>query len=932
MFLRGRIAFGAPQVFTTLLIFSLSAGVLGGILIYFDSAGPLILNEMSQEFYFDMKVELARTFHSQDELTTEDVIQVISEQTGVSSVEPVVMIESSTSWESQKLLRTYAYLGISENFLNEFSNIIQLSDNCLPLVEDGCYVEESEFQRLELEINGTYPVHVMTSGYLYQATIRNFTVQGTFTSPGPWGTIEIEDHVYSILKMVTTIEAIENQFGYLGYGLDNALHEEVWVKYDQNYIIGLDSLQLQNDLELHRQRIDQRIVPYATLSEFNLLNAVYGYSSWQTSMRSVSIAFSIPTLIMAIMLIQYSSNLVRDKQRREAGSLRIRGASGWQVLRWMMSMALFTGVVGSLGAIVAGYLAALLSGSTSSLMTFDFSILQHLEIILNPMTILAVFSFTFIAGTIITLPAAIQMIVMEINDAHKMLEQENIGHERMINPAVEVAAVVLSALTCYVLLDATNSLMSSNLLLSILFLSTFGVFVTSLAHLLSRPASYFKSGILHRLKNPVLASIARPVGRTAIMKRRSETIGIMFISMVFVAGIFSSLSAHTGSMHSRDLIMFNTGADILIETHPDFHNITLDIIPEIKAIDGVIEASGVFLKYEHVLYQAIGPYSTLEINRTMLILGVQPNIWIDTAFWLPYFTSEMTPDSALSLLRENEQTALSSFKPINGFELVDDSYEPLYGDFLTLQLGTRNNSRLVDLTIIDVLAKDSSDESLKYLPGMPGAEEFLVVNIDVLHEFYNTTEVDLLYLDLEDGVNCTHIENEISSLSQHGFSSVQCAQEQIDALEESSMSRSIIGVYTLNILFSLLYLTLGMTIVSFEKNRIMRSDLSLLRAFGLRPSRIIIVLLLDTVLSISYAALIGGSIGFVLSFLILNSPLVYIGVSNASSWGRLPVVLAAPWTLLGSLVIVSFILPLIAVLVISKHTLQTQVAVDLRYE
>ena len=932
MYLKGRLTAKSSQFLTTLLIFSLSAGVLGGILIYLDSAGPLILNEMSEDLYIDMKVELSNDFHLQDELTLTDIIEFIYNQNGVSSVEPIITIESSTSNDAQKILRTYSYLGIPENFLNEFSNVIQLSDNCYPLVNTGCYVEEGEFQRLGLEINGTYPVPIVTGHYFYDIVTKNFTVQGTFSSLGLWGNLDSPGAEYSILKMVTTIEAMESQFGYLGFGDENALNEEIWVKYGSNYIIESDSSKLQSELELDRQRIDQQIVPYAIVSEFNLLNVVYGYSSWQTSIRSISIFFSIPTLTMAIMLIQYSSNLVRDDQRRESGSLRIRGASGWQVFKWIMSMALFTGFIGSLGAILAGQLAAILSGSTSGLMTFDFSILQHFEIIINPMTVLAIFLFSFVAGTLITLPSAIQMIIMEINDTHKMIEQETTNHEGMINSTVEVAIIVVSGLLCYVLLDATNSLMSSNLLLSLLFISVFGAFVTSLAHLLSRPSSNIKSWVLHRLKKPVSVSVARPVGRTAVMKKRSETIGIMFVSMVFVAGIFSSLSAYTGSMHSRDLILFNTGADILIETNPTFHNITLDIIPEIKEIEGVIEASGVFLTYEHVLYQAIGPYSTLDINRTMLIIGVQPETWKETAFWRPYFTSEMTPESALAILSENNHTALSSFKPINGFELVGDSYEPLYGNFLSLQIGSSSKSKFVDLSIIDVLAENLDDDSLKYLPGMPSVDEFLVVNIDILHEFYNSTELDLLYLSIEDGANCTHIENEINSISQNGFSSVNCAQERIDALERSSMSRSIVGVYTLNILFSILYLTLGMAIVAVEKNRHMRSDLSLLRAFGLEPSRILLILLIDSALGIGYAAMIGGSIGFVLSFLILNSPLVYIGVSDVTSWSRLPVVLTVPWSLLTSIVILSFILPIIAVLVVNAYSLKTEVAAGLLFD
>ena len=43
MFLFARLSARAPEVITTLLIFSLSSGVLGGILFYMDSTAPTVL-------------------------------------------------------------------------------------------------------------------------------------------------------------------------------------------------------------------------------------------------------------------------------------------------------------------------------------------------------------------------------------------------------------------------------------------------------------------------------------------------------------------------------------------------------------------------------------------------------------------------------------------------------------------------------------------------------------------------------------------------------------------------------------------------------------------------------------------------------------------------------------------------------------------------
>ena len=49
VFLVSRLASRSPQVLATLLMFSLSAGVLGGVLFYMDSTSSSVLDDMTQD-------------------------------------------------------------------------------------------------------------------------------------------------------------------------------------------------------------------------------------------------------------------------------------------------------------------------------------------------------------------------------------------------------------------------------------------------------------------------------------------------------------------------------------------------------------------------------------------------------------------------------------------------------------------------------------------------------------------------------------------------------------------------------------------------------------------------------------------------------------------------------------------------------------------
>ena len=52
MFLLSRLMSQAPQVALTLVVFSLASGVLGGVLIYMDSAGPDVLDDLTENVVF----------------------------------------------------------------------------------------------------------------------------------------------------------------------------------------------------------------------------------------------------------------------------------------------------------------------------------------------------------------------------------------------------------------------------------------------------------------------------------------------------------------------------------------------------------------------------------------------------------------------------------------------------------------------------------------------------------------------------------------------------------------------------------------------------------------------------------------------------------------------------------------------------------------
>ncbi|MCK4483819.1 MAG: hypothetical protein KAU89_03275, partial [Candidatus Thorarchaeota archaeon] len=113
MFLLSRLASRGPQILTTLLIFSLSAGVLGGILFYMDAAGPHVFADITSDVEVDMEILFTTPFYAQNETSMEEIEQMVSEQEAVLEQETIAVVDSYDwrSYEDERYWRN-TYLGV----------------------------------------------------------------------------------------------------------------------------------------------------------------------------------------------------------------------------------------------------------------------------------------------------------------------------------------------------------------------------------------------------------------------------------------------------------------------------------------------------------------------------------------------------------------------------------------------------------------------------------------------------------------------------------------------------------------------------------------------------------------------------------------------------------------------------------------------------
>ncbi|MHA2397101.1 MAG: hypothetical protein ACXAC0_10385, partial [Candidatus Thorarchaeota archaeon] len=126
MFLFARLSARAPEVLTTLLIFSLSSGVLGGILFYMDSTAPTVLNDMTADVPIDMEVSFNYPFYVQNTTTVEDIRGIVESQDYVVTTEPLTFVNIYDWYVEDYRYSRRGFLGINRTAFESFPEAIDL--------------------------------------------------------------------------------------------------------------------------------------------------------------------------------------------------------------------------------------------------------------------------------------------------------------------------------------------------------------------------------------------------------------------------------------------------------------------------------------------------------------------------------------------------------------------------------------------------------------------------------------------------------------------------------------------------------------------------------------------------------------------------------------------------------------------------------------
>ncbi|MFO7836572.1 MAG: ABC transporter permease [Candidatus Thorarchaeota archaeon] len=940
MYMLARLSADKQKVLATFLVFSLSAGVLGGILFYMDSIRPDVLQEMTNDVSVDMQVALSQQFYEQNSTTMEEIENTIQEQQDVQASDILSMVRSYDWNAATYELHEHIYLGLSQNTFSLFPQAFDLLASTATLNDSSCYVEAATLEHYGLGLGDNFTAVARIHEEGTETIIeKEFIIVGSFQTGLYVQRWYSHEQDISMLRMVTTKSGLENAFPQLDPRGYVSRKNVIWVDLDQSSILSYGDAPPSDRAENIGKQIEQDTLPYAYILEYALENTFRSYTGWAQTVTYISLAFSIPSLVMGIMLVYYNSELLANQRRKNVGTLKTRGASGWQAFRWVLVQAVIVAFIGSLGAILVGLLSSYLSGSVRTFLEFSLERLASFTLLLEPDAIMWVFIFSFGVGLVVSIPTAVQALLMSPEEAHASLEREVLQEESNLgNPFIDLGAVGISTFFLFSMFSMFSYVASGygpgGVYFSSVVVIFMGVFVVGLSRLLSRGGPNVKAKIVSRLKTKKYEPGSRLLSRTVMMFKKSESLAVIFVGLVFTAGLFCSISAQTGFNHTRSLSMFEAGGDIVVKVRPEVQNITLDMLDEITSIDGVKNASGVLETEGYVEYwQAYrnGEYSYIE--RSISVFGVEAKAWAETAFFLDYFANDQTPKQSLHDMSLSNQSVITSFKPIDGYSgSYGGTQSPIYSEELAVRLEEPGWINESECQIIDTLATlGQYGSSNQYFPGRPELSSFVIMNLDYVHACKNTSRVSSFYVKLNKGANYTRIMGEIADLSQSSFQSIESGLLNLDQSLDSRAAQTIYGVYTLNVVFSLIYLTAGIAIVTFVRIQNLRRPLSVLRALGTERKSIMIPMLIDSLATTAAAAGVGALIALALTGFAIQVPLNYIGTSLSLTWLRLRVVISVPFLIVALILCVTVAAVLLTTYFITRATLEKNIAEEIQY-
>lgn len=591
----------------------------------------------------------------------------------------------------------------------------------------------------------------------------------------------------------------------------------------------------------------------------------YAIISYKFQVEGLKYGFgfaSLPVLFLAWFFALTASWISVNERRREAGLLKVRGATNKQIFTSIFVEALIVGAIGGIIGAILGYLSSIY---------FIKVLAEKFAVTLNPRQVLVelmpfYFEFSIFVGVFISLLAVIIPARRVANmELEKTLQEylEEIEAEKwkprrtfimFILGLIKTVEMILGLSVMKIVMQLELYHINIFLILFLIVLNFIDSILVPLGPLffiygLSRIVTHYASKF-HKFFKAIVKPFLGELSDVTVKnftRKATRTARVMFlIALTLTFGITMITVSASSTQYMIKTIEVQVGADI--NAYPVFPTNEAQLLENISDIEG-IEAIATTREY-----------SRIRVGEEFGNLYIIDENYFNVSFIKEDYLKGASIEDIYSKFKNGENSCM-----IGQYLSEEYMYEP--GDTIRVSLTIEEKEVIMDLTVIAVA---------KILPGLQYwisdlyygyRGNVIVISYKFAQSYFDLTSITPLKLliDISEDANSTEIAEKLETEYDEIYSATSFERKVQETMQES-LAPIFPKFYYIEFIFALIIAVIGLSLImgmaALERQR----EIGLLVAKGASKKQVIKIFLGEIILIVVISFVLGIVEGIAIAY------------------------------------------------------------------
>ncbi|MHA1306007.1 MAG: ABC transporter permease [Candidatus Heimdallarchaeota archaeon] len=765
----------------------------------------------------------------------------------------IIYLDTIADGEPDKMLYDWNIFGVPADYFSAFESLLYNGSMPHSTNEFLAVTSQQTIETTNLSKMGTFPMYVPVLSWppdpyapLYYGipgagsyvNISGLILNSAFSSyKGPL-TVDMNalDEYFTENFLLTTYENVMNFANNVEY-YQGTLRFVCRFAFDLGKI---DAFNIAKEINM-LNRLSQEIynefddVDYPITVSPNLSDALVQFNKEFLIFQLFGILFITPLIGMALSLTNYSTNLMKRRQKQQVSNMLQRGSSRKEVLTLLIMQVVEITTMAVLVCVVIGYPFASLMIKSSGFLAFS-GVSKFPAI--NMIIFYAIIGAAFVFSSIVNAKNVYDMSTITTDEAYgAQLDKKPLWEKTFIDVVLILVGITLWLIVLFELRGTSAYSFAYGLG------TTAPVcFILGAILLTTRLYPYFANFLANRTWNiPKLGIISLSMKRS--LRRRSSVIrSLVLIALTFTLIITALTTIQSYQHYDYETAYYALGSDILVRNVNVVSDDTKNLV---NAIEGV--EAGTYLQFTSQI-TTFG-----ELTYSYIVVGINASEYARIGYF--------------------EKDYLGGEKPAQFFANLDDNLDVLMQKDELANIATYNGDSFT--LIVEKYIVGSVNYTLNVAGIYNYFPRFFVQYPDfdsTVFRFtiigsYNLTEElayshhsiagDLL-VKVKDGHSISAVADEIESRLNR---TVEDVEDLMGAYEGSLRNTMLYGSLNTSFISSLIITVAGISLMIIVQSIENEKEVVMLKTLGTSPNQLFSMFTAEALTVVTFGSLIGLGIG-----------------------------------------------------------------------